>query len=186
MPTSKIDRLNKLFEDGKRLAKADPDKPHIADLDFLPKPSPQKQAIRYTPPAKEPRKVPEVAQYPGKINPQVPRPGQDVDLLATSDNDGHAATSSGKPTAKKPPIKSPPRGKMRGGKHRGQPLGRTHLTTTANELPKHDIEGNTLTGHFCPLVLVAKFPYKYMVDTDDRVSRYFFAQNKFYQREWHM
>jgi hypothetical protein len=171
MPTSKIDRLNKLFEDGKRLAKPDPDKPHIADLDFLPKPSLQKQAV---------------TQYPEKVNPQVPRLGQDVDLFATADNDGHTATSSGKLAVKKPPIKSPPRGKPRGGKRQGQPEGRTHLTTTASELPKHDIEGNTLTGHFCPLMLVAKFPYKYMVDTDDRVSKYFFAQNKFYQREWNM
>lgn len=186
MPTSKLDRLNKLFGDDKRIAEADPDKPHIADLDFLPKLSTKNQAIRRTPPAEESWKIPEIAQHPEKINPQSPSSGRDIDLLANSNDDEYVASFSSKPTVKKPPIKFQRKGERRGGKYQGRPLGRGHLTASADELPKHDIEGNTLTGHFCPLVLVAKFPYKYMLDTDDRVSRCFFAQNQFYERDWHM
>jgi hypothetical protein len=54
------------------------------------------------------------------------------------------------------------------------------------DLPTGDADGNLVTGHFCIFQLVAKFPYKYMVDADDRVSRHFFANNKFYNRIWDM
>jgi hypothetical protein len=186
MPTSKLDRLSKLFEDDKRIAEAAPDTPHIAELDFTQNLSTNEQAIRHTPPAEESWEIPQGAQYPRKIHPLSPQPSRDLDLLKSSDNDEYVAAFSSKPTVKKPPTKLLPGGKLRGGKYQGRALGRERLTSSTNELPKHDIEGNALTGHFCPLLLVAKFPYKYMVDTNDRVSRYFFAQNKFYQREWHM
>lgn len=186
MPTSKLDRLNKLFEDDKRIAEAAPDKPHIAELDFIQKLSTNEQAIRHTPPAEESWMIPQVTQYPQKINSLSPQPSQDLDLIKSPDNDEYVAGFSGKPTVKKSPTKPRRGGELRGGKYQGRALGRERLTSSTNELPKHDIEGNALTGHFCPLLLVAKFPYKYMVDTNDLVSRYFFAQNKFYQREWQM
>lgn len=44
--------------------------------------------------------------------------------------------------------------------------------------------GNPVSGHFCPFNLVKTFPYKYMVDSNDRVSRHFFANNKFFERTW--
>lgn len=39
-------------------------------------------------------------------------------------------------------------------------------------------------GHFCIWSLVAKFPYKYMRDPDNKVSRRFFASEKIYERNW--
>ena len=51
-------------------------------------------------------------------------------------------------------------------------------------LPTEDAFGNRSTGHFCVFHLVAKFPYKYMVDGNDQVSRHFFASNKFNDRTW--
>ncbi|KAJ9620758.1 hypothetical protein H2204_012168 [Knufia peltigerae] len=41
-----------------------------------------------------------------------------------------------------------------------------------------------VTGEFCQFFLTAKFPYKYMNDGDDKVSKRFFAANKFYNRDW--
>lgn len=53
-------------------------------------------------------------------------------------------------------------------------------------LPTSNMQGFAVTGHYCQLHLVAKFPYKYMNDSNDRVSRHFFANNKFYDRTWDM
>jgi hypothetical protein len=184
MPTSKLDRLNKLFESDQRIAQPDHDKPHIADLDFTPKTSTNKQAIADTAPAEETWKMPEISQYTSKITRPPPTTRQDLDLLTSSDEDEYVAAFSSKPTVKKPPINILPGGKPRRGDRQSRTMRRENLMVSANELSDHDVDGNPLTGHFCPLALVAKFPYKYMVDTNDRVSRHFFAQNKFYQRNW--
>jgi hypothetical protein len=186
MPTSKLDRLNKLFESDQRIAQSDPDKPHIADLDFTPKTSTKKQAIADMAPAQEPWKTPEVAQYPSEITRPPPATRQALDLINSSDEDEYVAAFSSKPEAKKPRINFLPGEKPRRGDYQSQAMRRKNLTVSANELSDHDVDGNPLTGHFCPLALVAKFPYKYMVDTNDRVSKHFFAQNKFYQRNWDM
>lgn len=39
-------------------------------------------------------------------------------------------------------------------------------------------------GRFCVFSQVVKFPYRYMHDPEDRVSRRFFASEKIYQRNW--
>ena len=52
------------------------------------------------------------------------------------------------------------------------------------DLPTSDDAGNSVTGHFCVLDAASKFPYKFMNDTDGRVSREFFAAGKFYHRGW--
>ena len=63
--------------------------------------------------------------------------------------------------------------------------GSNHEDVSEDEsLLAEDTFGNVCTGHFCVFQLVAKFPYKYMVDGNDRVSRHFFASNKFYDRKW--
>ena len=41
-------------------------------------------------------------------------------------------------------------------------------------------------GHFCIWSLVTKFPYKYMQDPDNKVSRRFFASEKIFERNWHV
>jgi hypothetical protein len=176
-----------LFEGDKRIAQADPDKPHIADLDFNPHISTNKQAMPGTTPAEVPWKIPEVAQYTRKITPPPPPPtGRYLELLTNSNDNEDMAAFSSRPAAKKPPTKFLPGGKSRRGDYQIQALQRQNPMVSASKLADHDVDGNPLTGHFCPLALVAKFPYKYMVDTNDRVSRHFFAQNKFYQRKWDM
>lgn len=39
-------------------------------------------------------------------------------------------------------------------------------------------------GRFCTFSQVVKFPYRFMHDPEDRVSRRFFAGGKIYQRNW--
>ena len=182
MPTSKLDRLNKLFEGGKRIAQADPNKPHIADLEFMPETSATNQNTPNPAPAEGPCKIPQVAQHLTEATPPPLPIGRELDLLTSSDEDEYVAAFSSRPTAKKPPIKSIWESR-RGGYH-GVVMRREDLTASAGDLSDHDVEGNPFIGHFCPLDLVAKFPYKYMVDPNERVSRHFFAQNKFYQRKW--
>lgn len=186
MPTSKLDRLNKLFEGDHRIAQADPDKPHIADLDFKHNISTNKQAMPKATPVEVPRKTPEVVQYPRKIIPTPPPTARDFDLLTSSDEDEYVAAFSSKPTTKKSRIKFLPGKKPRRGDDQSQALQPQNPKASGSDLADHDADGNPLTGRYCPLTLVAKFPYKYMVDTNDRVSRHFFAQNKFYQRKWDM
>jgi len=186
MPTSKLDRLNRLFEGDGRIAQADPSKAHIADIDFMSKVSIDKQATPNLAPAEEPWKIPVVNLYPRETTPPPPPTGRDLDLLPSSDEDEYVAAFSSKHTAKKPQTKSPLGGKSTRGGYQEHALRRDNLNASARDLADHDVEGNPLIGHFCPLALVAKFPYKYIVDTDDRISRHFFAQNKFYQRTWDM
>lgn len=77
---------------------------------------------------------------------------------------------------------------------KGKVSAKTTETTVGSEyhetdeheesLPASDAHGNPVTGHFCQFSLAAKFPCKYMNDSNDRVSRHFFAANKFYERTW--
>ena len=182
MSTSKLDRLNRLFEGKERRARADPNKIHIADLDFVPKPSTE-QVPCIGLADQTPWKVPEVAQCPRKVAPPPPRTGRDLDQISSSEEDEYLAAFSGKPKSKAS-IKVLPKGKPK--QHAPDDVWFADVPTESGELPVQDVYGNTITGHFCPLLLVAKFPYKYMVDTDDRVSKHFFAANKFYQRTWDM
>lgn len=184
MPTSKLDRLNKLFEGEKRFAQADPDKPHIIDLDVIAKSSEVDQAVSRTVPAKKPGKIPEVTQTSSKITPSSPPSRQDTALPTSSNADEYVGSFSGKSTLIKPSISSLPAGQSSKGEYHRKVMVGAHLNRSASGLVDHDVDGNPLTGHFCPLTLVAKLPYKYMTDTDGRVSKHFFAENKFYLREW--
>jgi hypothetical protein len=182
MLTSKVDRLNQLFEGDERIARADQSKPHIADIDFMSRVSVNKQATPNLAPAEEPWNPPMDHPYLREAIPPLPPASRGLDLLTGSDEDEYVATFSSNLTAKKPPTNSPPNTKAR---RRG--YQERALQDNLNASPQdHDVEGNPLIGHFCPLALVAKFPYKYIVDTDGRISRHFFAQNKFYQRTWDM
>jgi hypothetical protein len=186
MPTSKLDRLNQLLEGDERIARADPSKPHIANIDFMSKMSINEHAMPNLAPAEEPWKIPVANLYPRETTPPPPPTGRDLDLRTSSDEDEYEAAFSSKPTAKKPPTKFPPGRKSRRGGYQERALRRHNLNPSARDLADHDVEGNPLIGHFCPLALVAKFPYKYIVDTNGCISRDFFAQNKFYQRTWDM
>src|SRR2546423_3820554 len=110
MPTSKLDRLNRLFEGDGRIAQADPSKAHVADIGFMSKVSIDKQATPNLAPAEEPWKIPVVNLYPRETTPPPPPAGRDLDLLPSSDEDEYVAAFSSKHTAKKPQAKSPPGG----------------------------------------------------------------------------
>ncbi|KIW15356.1 hypothetical protein PV08_05402 [Exophiala spinifera] len=51
-------------------------------------------------------------------------------------------------------------------------------------IPDSEEQNPETTRQYCQFLLAAKFPYKYMNDGDDRVSKRFFANNKFYNRDW--
>lgn len=188
MPTSKLDRLNKLFEGRERIARPDPTKTHISDLDFAPKTAPTEQLSVIGLAAETPWKVPETAQYPRQFAPPLresAKPGRAGDMISSSESDEYLAVFSSRPAMKNAPVKMLKHGKPKD--ELEDDVARSPGdATVANDLPVEDVEGNRSTGHFCPLVLVAKFPYKYMVDTNDRVSKHFFAANRFYERRWHM
>lgn len=64
-------------------------------------------------------------------------------------------------------------------------LAATKLDTEPNH---EDIEPASSSpdciGCFCVFNLVTKFPYKYLQDPGDRVSKHFFAGGQIYQRNW--
>jgi hypothetical protein len=62
--------------------------------------------------------------------------------------------------------------------------GSNEIDPHEDVLPRIDDHGNGATGHFCQLSLVTKFPYKYMADGNDRVSRRFFAGQRIWERTW--
>lgn len=62
--------------------------------------------------------------------------------------------------------------------------GRDTQDSEEDEQPTLKAQGYPGTGKFCQFSLTAKFPYKYMNDSNDRVSKHFFANNKFYDRTW--
>ena len=208
MPTSKIDRLNKLFEGHEKPRLPPPSKPQKADRDMAPK--------NLT--TQTPRKIPETAPYLRPTAASPIRTGRDADQISSTDEDDYVAAFRSTPTPKTASKSKPER--RRGPKPRteagawgyqegtnnelrvpvedirsgsfqkeasdGQPP-RTSSTADFEEgLPMADFCGNSLNGRFCPLLLVAKFPYKYLIDRNDRVSKHFFAQNKFYDRPWDM
>lgn len=184
MPTSKADRLNKLFETDSLPPLPDPSKSHIADTEIQP---PQ-----------QPWEVPQVAQIPKRIINPPPRTGRDIDQLTSSDDDEYVRAFKHIPTMK---AESKPQETSTLGGHpddkKQKPKAKSKASTNAavrNEagqeiddgLPNVDRDGHALVGRFCPLTLVTKFCYKYMDDPNDRVSRHFFASGKIWNRTWDM
>ena len=198
MPTSKLDRLNKLFGGQRRsaFAERDPSRPHVSDLDLAQNSSTETATPNKQPPAgmakpqQQPWKVPDVAQYPRRVAQPPARTGRDVDQISSDEDDEYLRAFSAKPEPK--PVAK--RASQSTGGRRGTSDRHTSLEASATEdckfgpngLPIQDGEGNDCRGHFCPLTLVAKLPYKYMTDRNDRVSKRFFADNRFYKRTWDM
>ena len=191
MPTSKRDRLNKLFETGSLPLPPDPKTSHIADTEI----------ISRMKPAQQPWKVPKVAQTPRKVTKSPPRTGRDVDQLSSSDDDEYVRAFKRTP-ATKPATTITTRKKTStsSGYYSNQrPRANTRSSTGpgANTkfgadggkddgVSKVDKNGHPLVGRFCPFTLVTKFCYKYMDDPNDRVSKRFFASGKIWNRTWDM
>jgi hypothetical protein len=204
MATSAEDRLAKLFRSGNRPARPAPNEKTFAEKE-LEQLEENNATWKIPATAQYPRKV--------KVDSPQPAAGRDI-LTGSDDEDDYVSAFNPKPTmkqavSKKKSHKQAPRqmpepdafGYPKDAKV--EPTGRIayiedwsaeinnnggaeyeRKASAPRELSKTGDRGNPATGHFCQLGLVAKFPYKYMTDENDRVSRHFFANNKFYERTW--
>jgi hypothetical protein len=159
-------------------------------------------------------KIPSTAQYPRKVK-SPPRPTPSADILSSSDDDDYVSAFRKKPSMKTPtkqtnggktgptpdsnasvhphkansklkgPIEFIAKGKTSSKVRPDQDNGGTQ-DSKEDDQPMSNTQGAPVTGNFCQFSLAAKFPYKYMNDSNDRVSKHFFANNKFYDRTWDM
>ena len=200
MDTSVQDRFANLFASGSAPASVDHDQPHLFEAEQ----ERMKQQTTW--------KIPDVAQTPRQIRGPAPRPAGGDDILTSEDEDDDYVSAFVKKPKMATPKKTPSKPKARKLPEPdafGYPKG-AHVEVKGpieyipkgksfnplEEMQDEDSEfssprkrtsdnfGNPLTGRFCQFSLVRKFPYKYMVDSNDRVSRHFFANNKFFERTW--
>jgi hypothetical protein len=189
MPTSRADRLEKLFGKDSLPPPPEPNSSHLADTEIISK----------MPPAQQPWKVPKVAQTPRKITRSPPRTGRDLDQLTSSDDDEYIRAFKKTPAMKE---ESKAKANRTGPSTKDQQNrgSKAKVRTKSGHVPTNvgageeeddgvsvvDKDGHPLIGRYCPLVLVSKFCYKYMDDPNDRVSRHFFASGKIWNRTWKM
>jgi len=201
MPTSAKDRLNRLLQNQAKPPMPDPHQSRFAEKELEAKQ--RQEQTHWT--------IPDVAQYPRLVKKQPAPPAHGADPLTSSDeDDDYVSAFQKKPTMKvqkprrlfrpKPnatgypkdacaesarPISYIPKGKTSQSAQPNEQLDDEGSSEVENEaLPSEDAYGNAATGHFCLFNLLAKFPYKYIEDANDRVSRHFFAGGKFYERKW--
>ena len=167
MATDPAERFKKIFANIAKPALPDPSQPHIADLELA---------------------TPQLANPVGK------RSSSDdehdcVKVFKGSDSTKPAVVTTGDANGTKVNL---PRRLSDCSEENISPTMRypedfeTDTTQPLPKLPVNDVDGNRVTGHFCVFSLVAKFPYKYMKDPSNAVSKGFFAYNKFYERDWDM
>jgi hypothetical protein len=148
-------------------------------------------------------KIPATAEYPRKIIPPPKPTGTDV-LSSSEDEDDYVGAFRQKPSMISPTkqltkSKSNPKDThidpnraieyIPQGKVSAKAVKEHVVLESSNDnegLPTSNTQGAPVIGHFCQFFLAAKFPYKYMNDRNDRVSKRFFADNKFYNRTWDM
>ncbi|EXJ55036.1 uncharacterized protein A1O5_12775 [Cladophialophora psammophila CBS 110553] len=197
--TTPQDRLNQLFSNQALPPAPTPGQPHFSEKELEQKETKEER----------PWSIPEAPQHPREIKSlRKQHPQRDASILTSSDDDDdyvsafkqkpsmkpatktsqpkprvmHELNSSGYPNEPDDPIQYLAKGKS---SKRNPPKDVTeHSDSDNDELPTADGVGNPVAGHFCQFSLAAKFPYKYMNDVNDRVSRHFFASNKFYNRTW--
>lgn len=198
------DRLNQLFSGCPRPAPPDPGKPHFSEVE-LDKKTAQDQ---------EPWTIPATAQYPRQIvHPPQPERNTDC-LTSSDDEDDYVAAFKPKVQVSMKPASDYPGSSRRsalphhnphntpavsydgvdesisfvpGGKVSSKGKGKDadlEERVSANPDYAWPTSPYPVKGVFCQFSLAAAFPYKYMNDKNDRVSRHFFAQNKFYQNTW--
>ena len=205
MGTTPSDRLNQLFAGQSRPALPTPGQPHFSEQEFEQKAA--KEANFW--------QIPSTAQYPREIKKSASRKERNIDLFTSSDDDDYTSSFVKKPSMKSPtkkntkpkprnmpepnafdcskdahieskgPIEYLAKGK-KPSKHNVDDEVSRSSDSDGDSIPTSDVYGNPTTGQFCQFYLAAKFPYKYMNDSNDRVSRHFFASNKFYDRSWDM
>ena len=195
MATSARDRLNRLFGDQALPANNDPSQVHFSEMELRNRHQasiPSNQVIA----DKSENPPPKTGS---------PEAAPNVERLSDSDDDDYTNAFANKPS-----MRSHNRNERSGPRNRGTsdavdhsmqtriaqrtppeylPIGRSSRSPSFRQ-PENftdaPFETNKapILGRFCPFILAAKFPYKYMNDGDDRVSKHFFADNKFYARSW--
>jgi hypothetical protein len=197
--TSAQDRLNRLFANSPRPPLPTPGQRHFSEVELE-----EKRLMDA-----QPWKAPATAEDPTQTKP-VPKERPSRDILTSSDEDEYTSLFSKKPSMK-PTKKShaKPRKSLApnsagllkdaivspAGSLEYLAKGKSFRKNTSDHgtelsdsgygmLSTGDAYGNPVIARFCQFSLAAKFPYKYMNDPNDRVSRHYFASNKFYARKW--
>lgn len=187
MTTSPQNRLNQLFRGITLPAKNPPDQVHFSDQEFI------DQATKNNPPKLPPPASP---QPPLARNDTPVQPATHTDIDYNSDDDDYTNAFVVKPSMRAQELYDQPKPRYLSELHNeknGNHSTRIHATSPTDHLQHDDNDTASssqggqaprLLGKFCQFVLAAKFPYKYMDDGNDQVSRQFFADNKFYSRPW--
>jgi len=185
MATNAQDRLAKLFGGQPLPTASAPGEPHFSERELEEKRSKAQKQPKW--------QLPETAKYPRQVTKPV-KSAPSAELLTSSDDDDDYVSSF----AKKPSMKTldqkssklkqndVPEGVIEyihEGKQSAMASSK-NTSSTMDIVKASDSASAPITGQFCQFTLVSKFPYKYMNDGNDRVSRHFFANNKFYSRTW--
>ncbi|KIW73243.1 hypothetical protein PV04_01377 [Phialophora macrospora] len=195
-------RLDQLFANSRLPPAPTPGEVHFSEKELGEKKAKEEQPFR----------VGFTAEYPRQIKSPTSKEAQRAtEILTSSDEDDYITAFKKKPSMKAPTKNIQPKSRRIREldtvgypqdaaitEHKG-PIkylarGKSSNRTAADpvhepdsdddHLPTANNYGDPVIGHFCQFHLAAKFPYKYMSDPNDRVSRHFFASNKFYSRSW--
>ncbi|KAJ9609182.1 hypothetical protein H2200_006954 [Cladophialophora chaetospira] len=192
--TNPQDRLNRLFVNSPLLSTPTPGELHFSEKEL------------------QEKKAKDEEPWQVSASQQSKEPQRDLEILTSSDEDDYVAAFRKKPSMKpkstqpkprkmpepnafgypkdsviepKGPIEYLAKGKWsKRTLQSGKATKQVDSDDDDERFPAADEVGNPVKGHFCQFNLAAKFPYKYMNDANDRVSRHFFASNKFYNRKW--
>lgn len=176
MDTSVQDRFTSLFASGNAPACPDLSKTNLVGTDE----SKTQQQTGWH--------VPVVAEEPRHIRGPAPRPACADEILTSSgdDADDYVSSFANRPKMQKVKKRTtytmPKPSQAR--EHNATGDDSEDNEVSPPKLRSMDKLGNPATGHFCPFNLVKTFPYKHMIDSKDRVSKQFFASNKFFERTW--
>ncbi|KAK5046587.1 hypothetical protein LTR84_007348 [Exophiala bonariae] len=199
METNPQDRLANLFAGRPLPVTGKSGAPHFSEQEL--------QEKREKDQPKPKWQLPLAAEFPRQIpKARGPKPQPTRELLTSSDDDDDYVSSfSQKPSMKTTAeqfSKSKSRGSDASGGHQSNPpaninpeyIHQGKSTTKRSKYAQNSVRNTNdhpsdpaafpITGNFCQFGLAAKFPYKYMNDVHDRVSRHFFASNKFFSRTW--
>lgn len=206
METAPQDRLAKLFADKPLPSTNMSAEPHFSEKEL--------QEKREKAQAQPKWQLPAAAVYPRRITKPV-RAQPSTEILTSSDDDDYTSSFAKKPSMKSPsPRSSKSKRRFMNSSNALGPLAHTEPPSTGDlqyihegksslkqsshggSIGQNDMRATNdrssdaaplpITGKFCQFGLAAKFPYKYMNDNNDRVSRHFFADNKFFSRSWEL
>lgn len=205
MATTPQDRLAKLFAGQPLPATTASGDSHFSEKELQDKRNKDQKQPKW--------QIPAAAEYPRQVTRSAkPQPTSEL-LTSSDDDDDYISSFSKKPSMKYPSEQSSkskrrvmPESKALGYPkdahtvpkgaieytHKGKKSSTQSSQDASIELnsdkekdtQSSDPASSPLTGQFCQFVLTSKFPYKYMNDIKDRVSRHFFADSKFFNRSW--